>query len=140
MLNYVNILGIRKRTIVNRSKGEVWIMKALSKAQEAEIDKNKSIKIDDVYLNESNILLYGIINLNDNEDINYINKIGILPDDYPANQIHSNLDFQTGQVELINGSVQYRMCINPIEWFKYHHIFIGKPNRIILYKIDKFKL
>ena len=125
---------------MNRSNGQVWVLKALSKSEEAQIDQNKSIVIDNVKLNENNILLYGIINLNSNEDVNYINKIGILPDDYPANQIHSNFDYKTGEVKLIRGSVQYRMCINPIEWFKYHYCLIGKPNRIILYKIDKFKL
>lgn len=140
MLESVNILGIRKRTIVNRSKGEFWIMNGISKSEEAQIDKNKSIVIDNVKLYEDNILLYGIINLNSDEDINYINKIGILPDDYPTNQMHSHVDFTTGQVELIGGSVQYKMCINPIEWFKYHWLLLGKPNRIILYKINKFEL
>ena len=56
------------------------------------------------------------------------------------NPIHSNYDFDEGNVTIEGNIAKMYSCYDVVKWFKYNYVLIGKPNRILIYKCKKEEL
>lgn len=146
----VSVLGIYKKTILchtnNFGTEEVYVMEPITQEQENEIDNSFSrygeirfVRHNGDILRKENIKLYGDVNLDSEEDLAAIEKYQFIDEDWRS-FIYSNFDYQRGTVGLVDGKFKYYPTKDPILWFKYNHCLIGKPNKIIIYRIPKLKL
>lgn len=122
------------------------LMNEITEKDEAAIDKAHSsaygktlYAIDNKVIAEGrNILAYGRINLNDDSDIELIKGLNILnPNVMDARNIMpSNFDYDRGSVHTNDdGKLGWYSTWDAVKWFKYNHCLIGKPRRIIIYKV-----
>lgn len=135
MLKELNLLGIRKKTIVARfDKAQIAVMEAIDEKTEKNLDKLYAWSNGKEIINKDKVFLYGEVNINDNEDRKVIRRVCPMSDDIAGNQMHSGFDYESGIVHLIDNEFRWHPAIDPIEWFKYNHCLLGKPKRIIVYK------
>lgn len=148
MEKIINYFGIRKRITLSRinSYGIVknTFMEAitddkLKEIQEA-IDSNDSktiIKLsDDIEITSGNIVLYGDININNKEDIKFIQQYKLLHLD-DVNFIPVGFDYKKGTASTIDGVIKTCPTFDSVKWFMYNYCLIGKPEKIVIYKISK---
>lgn len=140
MAKVINLFGIRKKAILSRIKvmgNTVYtVMRPIIEENEKALDVYEKITIDDRVIVKDNIYCYGEININNEEDVNYIKKFNIINLE-DNNSIHSNYDFETGEVAIEGNVAKMHDCYDVIKWFKYNYLLIGKPERIIIYKCRK---
>lgn len=141
----IDITGCRSSVILNRYKADVLIMEEITEEQEKEIDTRG--ELDEIFyitkkgirINAKDIFLYGEINLNSKDDLRLLNKSDIVTQEanYAAN-IPSDFDYETG---IVTSNKDNRFLChdtwNKLDWFKYNHCLLGKPKRIIIYRINK---
>lgn len=143
MPKIVNLLGIRKKAILCRSKvmGDVIysVMREITEEQEKELDDIESIELDGKVIDKSNIYCYGQLDVNNEEDVNYIRKFNIINLD-AENPIHSDYNYERGNVRIDGNIAKTHPTWDAFEWFKYNYLLIGKPKRIIIYKCKKCDL
>lgn len=139
----INLLGIRKKAVLSRFKkinSEFHlIMLPLTDEQEIEIEENDKLGLKDVFIdekgnniNKSNIYFYGELNMENDNDLNYIEYANIINNDFV--RIPININYKDGIVTTVNGIVKYYDTNNPFKWFRYNHLLIGKPKKIIVFK------
>lgn len=143
MAKIVNLLGIRKKAMLSRIKtmGDYiyTVMQEITEQQEQEIDDLESVSLDGKVISKDDIYCYGIIDINNEEDVRYLKKFNIINLD-AENNIHTGYNYEKGNV-LIEGNIaKMSSTWNVIEWFKYNYVLIGKPKRIIIYKCRKHDL
>ena len=142
----INLLGIRKKgTIlchfdIGASRTNV-IMEPITDKQEERIEKSKLyygsikfVKNKDIVVPAKDIYLYGDVDVNSEEDIKYINKFNLISD--LGDWIYSNFDYETGNVTSDEGIFKGCTTFNALKRFKLCHCIIGKPKKIIVYKLD----
>ena len=137
---------MRRLCLTDSSRGnKVVIMEAITKEEEARIDKSKQYfgsirhtKENGQIIDGKDIYVYGEINFNNEEDCNILNRFHLLNSDNSF--IYSNFNYDKGTVILKENKVKWYQTIDNIKWLKFNHCLIGKPKRIIIYKIDKKKL
>ena len=144
MTKTINLFGIRKKVLLYRSnnkldKYEVY-MESITKEKEDEIDNSiddndnlSFYKNDELIAFGKDIILYGVVDFSNNSDIAVLNKYKLINEEHAI--VHSGLDYDTGIVELTEGRFRKHQTFNPVKWFKYNHILLGKPKRIICYKV-----
>lgn len=129
--------GIRKRAILCRSNDfvkTVVVMIPITEEQEKEIDDNSYIDINNLRIAANSIYCYGNIDITNNDDLKSIEKFDLINKGDDDNYIHSNYDYEKGEVKY-EGKIPKTYPINDaVEWFKYNHLLIGKPERILIYK------
>lgn len=144
----IKILGIHpKGTILYRSKiinhkGYVIIIEPIIAKEEEDIDKSSEIYGSIRYITKDNIIipakdiyLYGEVDFNNNNDLDNIRQFGLINDEDDAyNAVYSNFDFEKGTCTTINGIIKNHPTWNPVEWFKFKYVLIGKPKRVIVYR------
>lgn len=139
----MNLFGIRERTILSRTKNLgnyiYVVMKSITKEDEKALDDTEELNINGNIVTKDDIYCYGEFDITNPEDINYVKKFNIINLD-SNNQIHSNFDFETGEVIIEGNIAKMHDCYDVIKWFKYNYLLIGKPNRIIIYKCRKENL
>lgn len=140
----INLFGIRKKVLIFRSKSihdryDVY-MEAITKEQEDEIDNsidednNLSFYKDNKLIAfGKSIILYGVVDFNNPIDIKQIQKYNLINDNKAI--VHSGLDYDTGEVVRVDNQFRKYCTFNPVKWFKYNHLLLGKPERIICYKV-----
>lgn len=137
----LNLLGIRKKVILCHTKSlagiTYTIMRTITEQDEQDLDKWEYINIDGKRIDRKDIYCYGEINLS-SDDVEYIKKFNLLDTDN-GGTIHSNFNYKEGYA-LVEGIAKTYPTFNVIEWFKYNHCLIGKPDRIIIYKCKKENL
>lgn len=143
MIKLVNLLGIRKKVILSRTKymGNIScvVMRGITKEQEENIDKNKAISFGNTVIGENEIYCYGQLDINNKEDVKYLKQFNLIDLD-AENFVHSNYDYDKGTVEINTDRISVYPTWNIVNWFKYNHLLIGKPKRIIIYKCKKSEL
>ena len=143
MSKIVNLLGIRKKTILCRIKtmGSLvyTVMRPITEEQEKTLDSDEQIVIDGNIINKDNIYCYGEFDVTNSEYIEYIKKFNIINFD-EVNSVHSNYNFEEGNVTIENNITKTYSCYDVVKWFKYNYLLIGKPNRILIYKCKKEEL
>lgn len=134
----LNLLGIRKKTILCRIEGygiSFVVVRPISKNDEKQLDDNGYIDIDNNRIDKKDIYCYGEIDLLCQDDIEYIKKFNLI-DTYNGGTVHSNFNYEKGIV-MYEGTVKTYPTFDVIEWFKYNYCLIGKPKHIIIYKCKK---
>lgn len=143
MSKIINLNGIRSKITLCRIKTmgiDIYtIMRPITEEQENQLDDKEFVTFDGHKVNKANIYCYGEINVNSQEDLNYIKKFNIIDYDAP-NSIHVNYNFDEGNVVIEGNIAKVYHCYNPIDWFKYNYLLIGKPKRIIIYKCKRCDL
>lgn len=144
----INLLGIFNMTHLCLTESiknkKIVIMEAITEEEEQRIDKSKdyygSIRYNknNLVIDSKDIYLYGEVNLNDENDINFIKRFYLINPE--TSFIYSNFDYDRGVYTTVNLKPRWCTTFDAIKWFKYNHCLIGKPNRIIIYRIDKNKL
>ena len=116
MLKELNILGIRKKTIVARfDKAQIAVMEAIDEKTEKNIEKLHPW-------------------FNGKEDCKIIKRILPMSSDIAGNQMRSGFNYESGIVNSVDGEFRWHPAVDPIKWFKYNHCLLGKPKRVIVYK------
>jgi len=138
-------MGIRSSVILNKYKADWLIMEEITEEQEKEIDIRGDI--DEIYyITKSNvkipakdIFLYGEIDLNNHSDLELIRKADIITQEVNnAANIPSDFDYETGIVYSDNNDIfRTHDTWNKLDWFKFNHCLLGKPKRLIIYRINK---
>ena len=145
----INLLGIRQKVIIcridsiNGKYNNVYI-EPITEEQEIKIDNAEKyyneiryeLK-DGTIITSKNIYAYGEINIEDVNDINQIKSFNLINSD--GGRINSNFNYDKGCCTIKDNIATYYTTWNPIKWFKYCYCLIGKPNRIIIYKVPNFK-
>lgn len=134
-----NLFKTRKEIILCRSNEEFSvILKPLTEEEEQRIDKSKLYygeiryyESKDKYIVGRNIYMYGEINLDDDNDLDVIERFDLVPKDFGKMLI--NFDYDKGTYTTENGIAKTTFTSDPIEWFKYCYCQIGKPKRVIVY-------
>ena len=119
--------------------------KTITEEQEARIDKSKQYfgairhtKEDGQIIDGKDIYVYGEINFGSEEDCNILNRFHLLDNDNCF--VYSGFNFDKGTIVLKENKVKWYQTTNNIKWLQFNHCLIGKPERIIIYNIDKKKL
>ncbi len=142
MLKKINLFGIRERVMLCRIRDKrdmVAIMKPISEEEEIELDNKHQIEINGNIIKQNDIYVYGQLDLDCKEDINYIKKFNLLNTDDTGNTIYSNIDWEDGTISFENVPKEYLTWDNLL-WFEYNYLLIGRPERVIIYKINKHLL
>lgn len=142
----INVLGIRQKVTLCRIKSikdkyfNVYIEK-ITEEQENNIDKaiNKygeiKYKINDkTIIGAKDIYLYGEININDDNDLDQIERYNLIDD--KGGIIYSNFDYEKGKVTIYDNIIKCYNTWDVIDWFKFCYCLIGKPERIIVYRMS----
>ncbi len=143
MAKVMNLFGIREKAILSRTKNLgnyiYVVMKSITKEDEKTLDNEEELNINGNIITKDDIYCYGEFNVTNSEDINYVKKFNIINLDN-NNQVHSNFDFETGEVIIEGNIAKMYDCYDVVKWFKYNYLLIGKPNRIIIYKCKQENL
>ena len=143
MAKVVNLFGIREKAILSRTKNLgnyiYVIMKPITKEDEKTLDNEEELNINGNIVTKDDVYCYGEFDVTNPEDINYVKKFNIINLDN-NNQVHSNFDFESGEVIIEGNIAKMYDCYDVIKWFKYNYLLIGKPNRIIIYKCKQENL
>lgn len=141
----ISVLGALKRIVLCHSsscgKKTFTIMESLSKKDEDNIEELIAHKRHIYFKNsvggivdESDILTYGEINLNNQNDLATIINLKLVNQDY-GNWIPSTFDYETATIKSVDNIVKQYPTFNPILNFKYCHCRLGKPKRVIIYNM-----
>jgi len=140
------IFGTKKKVILNHSNTDILFMESISEEEERVIDESLENYVSpkfavekDLILLPSNIYLYGKLDLEDENDIRLIETKDIISlDAMEAAIIDSNFNYEKGIVESNeNNEFLVHNTWDVLNWFKYNHCLLGKPERIIIYKLKR---
>lgn len=143
--NIYNLLGLFPNGVALNRKP--WIKKTtisirlepLTEEQESFIDNHKNVWTNGKYIRNdgvefagNNILLYGDVELNNREFIDCIRNLDIInSEDNPW--YRTDVNFTTGVVDREKVR-KWSFTTNPLTWFEYNYMLIGRPNKIIIYE------
>lgn len=145
----INLMGIRSSVILNRYNANVLIMEALSEQEEFLIDQTEKLEEEMYFMKQvgknqvripaRDIFLYGEININNQDDLDLLRNSDIITQDVnQAANIPSDFDYESGFAFSNDRNVfKTHDTWDKIDWFKFNHCLIGKPSRIIIYRINK---
>lgn len=142
----INIMGIRSKAILNRTNNSYLVMQSITEEEELAIDN--AMDSDDIVrfvLEEKyiiptrDIFLYGQVDITKDSDCSIVKNSKIITEEVnSAANIPSNFNYETGYVYSDKNDIfRCHDTWNKLDWFKFNHLLIGKPERIIIYKIDK---
>lgn len=150
MEKIINLLGIhpngvmicRSNSIKDKDK-KIIVMESITEQEENRIDNSKTYYGDIRFERDNKIIaqakdiyLYGELDFNNPEDIHNIELCNLINPN--GEWIYSNINYDEGNFTTIDGIPKQFQTSDAIKWFKYCHILIGKPKRIIVYKRDKY--
>lgn len=138
-MKIINLNGIRKKIILStfNDKGIMAkvMMMPITEQQETFIDKNQYLDIEENTIQKNQIYVYGEVNFSQ-DDLNKIDRIGnIVPED--GGWIYSNLNLDTGEVAIEGYVPKMYQTFDPVLWFEYNYVKLGKPKRVIIFKCPK---
>jgi len=125
---------------VGKTNSFVYI-EAITEEQENKIDKSHLyygetcfIKDNNVAIKAKNIYFYGTIDFTE-EECDFIEKLNLINDDH--NVIYSTFNFDTSTINTENQILKRYDTWDALLWFMYNYCLIGKPERVIVYKVNK---
>lgn len=132
--------GIRKKVTLCHINGvpkKVVFMMAITDEQEKILDETEQLTLeeDDITIHRDDVYCYGDIDINNQEDINYITKFNLIDNYESSNMIHSNFNYDKDYVEFDKVPKMYGTS-DIVKWFKYNHLLLGRPTKIIIYKTN----
>lgn len=144
MRESINILRNRKRVFLYHIKADKTIvrfyMEPLSDKTEKLIDNLSNKGIDGYFVNSEgeniflrDIVLYGDIDINNEEDKDLIRKSNILNEDNGF-YAHPDFNYEDACIYRRNGIIREHQSWDKIKFFKERHCLINKAPKIIIYK------
>ena len=138
-------MGLRKKVVLSRfnngGKRESIIMEAITEKEEKRIDNSPKYfselrhELKNGHVIEgNNIYCYGQIDFTNEDDLALIKRLDITYEG-GNNWVESTFDYTTGTFQSVNGVAKGSVTYDPVLWAKYNHVLLGKPERIIIYKI-----
>ena len=142
----INIMGIRSKVILNRTKENYLVMQSITEDEEIAIDNaidtEDTIKfvLEGKYVIPGrDIFLYGHVDITNPDDLCIIKNAKIITEEINGSaNIPSKFSYKTGDVySNKEGIFKCHDTWDEVKWFKFNHLLIGKPERIIIYRINK---
>lgn len=138
-----NVLGMSLRTTlchtsVGKDKYYVY-MEPITEEQEKDIDESAEYFKEYRFCREEfdvqgkDIYMFGLLDINNEEDLNLIISNNLINGN-DGSWIISDFDYDTGAIRTRDGIMWKYPTYDPILYFKYCHLLIGKPERIIIYR------
>ena len=141
----VKLLGIRPRQMLCRIKGLsgtfAVFMQGITANEENQLDKYEkaTLRIDStstVDVNREIIYCYGEVNPFNDEDVLGIRKFNLVGDN--GSTIHSNFNYEQGIALYEGATPKFYSTTDPVLFWRYAYTLIGKPERIIVYKVKVY--
>lgn len=140
-----SILGLTKRAILSRFRdnlcGYSIVMEAITEKEETRIDNSPKYfdslrhELKNGHIIEGkDIYAYGQLDFTKDEDAELIKRLNFTYDG-GNNWVETSFNYENGTIESINGISKGSVTYDPVLWAKYNHVKLGKPERIIIYKI-----
>ena len=144
-----NLFNTKKVTLLSRSEKQDYAvyMEAITEDVEHSLDKMMNIHGSFTFVNKngykilsSAVYLYGEVDLTNKKDVQYLERYrkAILNPYDIGNWYYTSFNYETGTITY-NEDRQAFLGVNSVsdflKWFKFHYCMIGKPNRIIIYKL-----
>lgn len=144
----INLLGIRKRVILCHIKeriDQVVVMVGITKEQEDTLEQTERLVLEDepfngIEISRKSVICYGEIDIDNEEDVKCIIKFDLLGHGETDNTVYSNIDFEKGTVSFEPPYPKDYQTQDPILWYRYNHLLIGKPERVLIFKMNKSDL
>lgn len=139
MLQEINLLGIRKQTILCHFEKicDLAVMKEITETDEKNIDKGLRFNTGTQFIEKDKIILYGEIDFNNKNDVKLIKNKNLMFPKIVSNIVYSAFDYKSGIATSINNVYKMTIEVDPVKWFMYNYCLIGKPKRVIVYKTTK---
>ena len=139
MLQEINLLGIRKQTILCHFEKicDLAVMKEITETDEKNIDKGLRFNTGTQFIERDKIILYGEIDFNNKNDVKLIKNKNLIFPEIASNIVYSTFDYKSGIATSINNVYKMTIEVDPVKWFMYNYCLIGKPKRVIVYKTTK---
>lgn len=139
MLQEINLLGIRKQTILCHFEKicDLVVMKEITETDEKNIDKGLRFNTGTQFIERDKIILYGEIDFNNKNDVKLIKNKNLMFPEIVSNIVYSTFDYKSGIATSINNVYKMIIEVDPVKWFMYNYCLIGKPKRVIVYKTTK---
>lgn len=139
MLQEINLLGIRKQTILCHFEKicDLAVMKEITETDEKNIDKRLRFNTGTQFIERDKIILYGEIDFNNKNDVKLIKNKNLIFPEIVSNIVYSTFDYKSGIATSINNVYKMTIEVDPVKWFMYNYCLIGKPKRVIVYKTTK---
>lgn len=139
MLQEINLLGIRKQTILCHFEKicDLAVMKEITETDEKNIDKGLRFNTGTQFIERDKIILYGEIDFNNKNDVKLIKNKNLMFPETVSNIVYSTFDYKSGIATSINNVYKMTIEVDPVKWFMYNYCLIGKPKRVIVYKTTK---
>lgn len=139
MLQEINLLGIRKQTILCHFEKicDLAVMKEITETDEKNIDKGLKFNTGTQFIERDKIILYGEIDFNNENDVKLIKNKNLIFPETVSNIVYSTLDYKSGIATPINNVYKMTIEVDPVKWFMYNYCLIGKPKRVIVYRTTK---
>lgn len=120
------------------TKGNQCVMlERITEEEEQFIDDNNYWIRDkdskNIEIPKYDIMFYGEIDINNEDDIALIRKKNLVDENLRHSWVPSKFNYQFG-TGLDHSCAP---TADPVLWFKYCHVRIGKPQRVIAYKIKE---
>lgn len=143
----VNLLGVLKRAMICRFNERGFqtnvMITPITEDQEITLDRSKSIYLEGVgSINRDDAFFYGEVDLNNQTDINEINRnnffmkdgTGMIPITFNYDRAcHTLKDVRIDETRS-EKQIKHGPCCDPVAWFKYKYCLIGKPQRVIVFR------
>lgn len=118
-------------------------MQAITDEQEESINRHEDIILknsfgDYITVGYRHALLYGAIDFADAADIAALEDSNFIDDLFNESincWLPSTFDYNTGLAQKDNNVLKQYKTNNILNWIKYCHCLIGKPDKIIIYKV-----
>ena len=142
MLQEINLLGIRKQTILCHFEKicDLAVIKEITETDEKNIDKGLRFNTGTQFIERDKIILYGEIDFNNKNDVKLIKNKNLMFPEIVSNIVYSTFDYKSGIATSINNVYKMTIEVDPVKWFMYNYCLIGKPKRVIVYKTTKIYL
>lgn len=139
MLQEINLLGIRKQTILCHFEKicDLAVMKEITETDEKNIDKGLRFNTGTQFIERDKIILYGEIDFNNKNDVKLIKNKNLMFPETVSNIVYSTFDYKSGIATSINNVYKMTIEVDPVKWLMYNYCLIGKPKRVIVYKTTK---
>lgn len=151
MKNIIKLLGTKKIVTLSRHSDTSFYdvcMEEISEEDEIKIKQQNKIfnyirfNTKNGPITEKDIYLFGTVNVEDKNDLAYIEKFkrAILNPYWIGMWYYTSFNYDNGLIfrdkkkdEFLG--VNFLSQFETIKWFKYNYCLLGKPKRIIIYKI-----
>lgn len=151
MLPSINILGLKKICFLSHTSDYIIGMIPINNQEERSLDKikdsdrggysidiNHPIKDIKYVIPKDNILLYGGIDINNDDDLEVLYSFhDFIVGKY--NKIRTNVDYTTGEVLPKNGKYMFAETFDLVCWLKYNLLMLGYPEKVLIFKTIKKK-